>query len=96
MGLTITLIGGSDTVESKNIVVSSASGGTSPVVPGMEYFEQLDDVAGGASIRQIVSLTGSYRKTSGGTTTLYINANAPTSGSRIMTIDWEVSVCRIG
>ena len=64
----------SNTVESKHLILSTTSGGTTPSGYGLEYFEEINDASGAGSPRQIGCLSGVITATA--SLIVYVNARS--------------------
>jgi hypothetical protein len=83
-----------NTVEQKRIVLSTTSGGSTPAAYGLEYFEEINETAGGASLRQVGTIMGVY--TAGATTTIHVNASSQVASGTNTELRTNVSWTRIG
>lgn len=85
-----------NTIETKELILSTTSGalGTTPAAYGLEYFEEINDAAGGAIPRQIGTITGVVTVTTA--TTIYVNARSQISSGTNAELRTNVSWTRIG
>ena len=83
-----------NTVEQKRIVLSTTSGGSTPAAYGLEYFEEINETAGGASLRQVGTIMGVY--TAGAVTTIHVNASSQVGSGTNTELRTNVSWTRIG
>ena len=86
--------GASNTIEAKELVLSTTSGGTTPAAYGLQYYEEINDGAGAAEVRQRGTLTGVYTATAA--TTIHVNARAQVNSGTQPTFISSVSWTRIG
>jgi hypothetical protein len=84
-----------NTVEAKEIILSTTSGtgGTTPVAYGLEYYEEINDPAGSAGLRQVGTLSGVVSVTAA--TTIYVNARSQISSGTNTELRTNVSWTRI-
>ena len=85
--------GASNTIEAKEIVLSTTSGGGTPAAYGLEYFEEINDNTGGG-LRQQGTLSGVVVATA--LTTIHVNARAKVNSGTQPTFVSNVSWTRIG
>jgi hypothetical protein len=85
--------GASNTIESKEIVLSTTSGGSTAAAYGLEYFEEINDATGGG-LRQQGTLSGVVVATAA--TTIHVNARAQVNSGTQPTFVSSVSWTRIG
>lgn len=85
-----------NTVEAKEIILSTTSGtgGTTPVAYGLEYYEEINDPAGSAGLRQVGTMSGVVSVTAA--TTIYVNARSQISSGTNTELRTNVSWTRIG
>jgi len=83
-----------NTVEQKRIVLSTTSGGSTPAAYGLEYFEEINETAGAASLRQVGTIMGVY--TAGAVTTIHVNASSTVGSGTNTELRTNVSWTRIG
>ena len=83
-----------NTVEAKEIILSTTSGGSTPAAYGLEYYEEINDGAGAAGLRQVGTLTGVVSVTAA--TTIYVNARSQISSGTNTELRTNVSWTRIG
>ena len=85
-----------NTIETKELILSTTSGalGTTPAAYGLEYFEEINDAAGGAIPRQIGTITGVVTVTT--STTIYVNARSAVGSGANTELRTNVSWTRIG
>jgi len=85
-----------NTVENKQLYFSSVAGlsGNTGIGNGLEYFEEINDDAGGASTRQKLTMSGVVVITSA--TTVYVNAKADVDTGTRPTCKLEYSYTRLG
>jgi hypothetical protein len=83
-------------VEAKEIILSTTSGtgGTTPVAYGLEYYEEINDSAGAAGLRQVGTISGVVSVTAA--TTIYVNARSQISSGTNAELRTNVSWTRIG
>lgn len=84
----------SNTVRGKLLVLSTTSGGTTPAAYGLQYYEEINDAAGAAEIRQEGTLTGVYTATAA--TTIHVNARSEVDSGTNTKLVTNVSWTRIG
>jgi hypothetical protein len=84
----------SNTVEAKEIILSTTSGGSTPAAYGLEYYEEINDAAGAAGLRQVGTIMGVV--TVGSATTIYVNARSQISSGTNTELRTNVSWTRIG
>jgi hypothetical protein len=85
--------GASNTIEAKEIVLSTTSGGSTPAAYGLEYYEEINDATGGG-LRQEGTLSGVVVATAA--TTIHVNARAQVNSGTQPTFVSSVSWTRIG
>jgi hypothetical protein len=85
-----------NTVENKQLYFSAVAGlsGNTGIGNGLEYFEEINDNAGGASTRQKLTMSGVVVITSA--TTVYVNAKAEVDTGTRPTCKLEYSYTRLG
>jgi hypothetical protein len=85
-----------NTVENKQLYFSSVAGlsGNTGIGNGLEYYEEINDNAGGASTRQKLTMSGVVVITSA--TTVYVNAKAEVDTGTRPTCKLEYSYTRLG
>jgi hypothetical protein len=83
-----------NTVEQKRIVLSTTSGGSTPAAYGLQYFEEINETAGGASLRQVGTIMGVV--TVGAVTTIHVNASSQVGSGTNTELRTNVSWTRIG
>jgi hypothetical protein len=85
-----------NTVENKQLYFSATAGlaGNTGIGNGLEYFEEINDDAGGASTRQKLTMSGVVVITSA--TTVYVNAKADVDTGTRPTCKLEYSYTRLG
>lgn len=83
-----------NTVEQKKIVLSTTTGGTTAAGYGLQYFEEINETAGGASLRQQGTIMGVVTVT--GATTIYVNASSQVGSGTNTELRTNVSWTRIG
>jgi len=83
-----------NTVEAKELILSTTSGGATPAAYGLSYYEEINDGAGAAGIRQIGTITGVVSVTAA--TTIYVNARSQISSGTNTELRTNVSWTRIG
>ena len=82
-------------IESKHLILSTVSGSTTPGGYGsLEYFEEINDSAGGASPRQIGCISGVIIATA--STTIYVNARSQVASGTNAILTTNVSWTRLG
>jgi hypothetical protein len=84
----------SNTIRAKLLVLSTTSGGTTPAAYGLQYFEEINDAAGAAEIRQRGTLSGVYTATAA--TTIHVNARSEVDSGTNTKLITNVSWTRIG
>jgi uncharacterized protein (DUF2345 family) len=85
--------GASNTIEAKEIVLSTTSGGSTAAAYGLEYYEEINDATGGG-LRQEGTLSGVVVATA--LTTIHVNARAQVNSGTQPTFVSSVSWTRIG
>jgi hypothetical protein len=83
-----------NTVEKKEIILSTTSGGSTPAAYGLSYYEEIDDAAGITGARQIGTIMGVFTATA--TTTIYVNARSQVNSGTNTELRTNVSWTRIG
>jgi len=83
-----------NTVEKKEIILSTTSGGSTPAAYGLSYYEEIDDAAGITGSRQIGTIMGVFTATA--TTTIYVNARSQVNSGTNTELRTNVSWTRIG
>jgi hypothetical protein len=76
------------------LVLSTTSGGSTAAAYGLQYFEEINDAAGAAEIRQRGTLTGVYTATAA--TTIHVNARSEIDSGTNTKLITNVSWTRIG
>jgi len=84
----------SNTVTSKQLVLSTTTGSATPAANGLEYYEEINDAAGAAEVRQRGTLSGVLSVTAA--TTIYVNALSTVSSGTNTQLVTKVSWTRIG
>ena len=84
----------SNTVEAKEIILSTTSGGSTQAAYGLQYFEEINDAAGSAGARQNGTIMGVV--TVGSATTIYVNARSQISTGTNTELRTNISWTRIG
>ena len=84
----------SNTVEAKQIVLSTTSGGSTPAAYGLQYYEEINDAAGAAGGRQTGTISGVVRATA--LTTIYVNARSQVSSGTNTEFETSITWTRIG
>jgi hypothetical protein len=84
----------SNTVESKHLILSTTSGGTTPSGYGLEYYEEINDAAGAGSARQIGCLSGVITATA--SLIVYVNARSQVNSGTNTILITNVSWSRLG
>ena len=82
-----------NTVETKELILSTTSGGATPAAYGLEYYEEINDPAGAAGLRQVGTITGVVSVTAA--TTIYVNARSQMSSATQAELRTNVSWTRI-
>lgn len=82
-----------NTVEAKELILSTTSGGSTPAAYGLEYYEEINDGAGAAGLRQVGTLTGVVSVAAA--TTIYVNARSQISSGTNTEFTSNVSWTRI-
>lgn len=82
-----------NTVEAKELILSTTSGGATPAAYGLSYYEEINDPAGASGIRQIGTITGVVSVTTA--TTIYVNARSQISSGTNTELRTNVSWTRI-
>ena len=85
--------GASNIIETKELVLSTTSGGSTPAAYGLEYYEEINDNTGGG-LRQEGTLSGVVVATAA--TTIHVNARALVDSGTQPTFVSSVSWTRIG
>jgi hypothetical protein len=83
----------SNTVETKELILSTTSGGSTPAAYGLEYYEEINDGAGAAGLRQVGTIMGVVSVTAA--TTIYVNARSQISSGTNTELRTNVSWTRI-
>jgi hypothetical protein len=83
-----------NTIEQKRIVLSTTSGGSTAAGYGLQYYEEINETAGGASPRQYGTIMGVV--TVGASTTIHVNASSIVSSGTNTELRTNVSWTRIG
>jgi hypothetical protein len=83
-----------NTVEKKEIILSTTSGGSTPAAYGLSYYEEIDDAAGITGSRQIGTIMGVFTATAA--TTIYVNARSQVNSGTNTELRTNVSWTRIG
>jgi uncharacterized protein (DUF2345 family) len=83
-----------NTVEKKEIILSTTSGGSTPAAYGLSYYEEIDDAAGITGARQIGTIMGVFTATAA--TTIYVNARSQVNSGTNTELRTNVSWTRIG
>jgi hypothetical protein len=84
----------SNTVESKLLVLSTTSAGTTPAAYGLDYYEEINDAAGAAGNRQKGTLSGVINATA--SLIIYVNARSSVSSGTNTELRTNVSWTRLG
>ena len=84
----------SNTVESKLLVLSTTSAGTTPAAYGLDYYEEINDAAGAAGDRQKGCLSGVINATA--SLIIYVNARSSVSSGTNTELRTNVSWTRLG
>jgi hypothetical protein len=82
-----------NTVEAKELILSTTSGGATPAAYGLEYYEEINDGAGAAGLRQAGTIMGVVSVTAA--TTIYVNARSQISSGTNTELRTNVSWTRI-
>jgi hypothetical protein len=85
-----------NTVEQKRITLSETSGGFTPAGYGLQYYEEINETAGGASLRQYGTIMGVFTAGSVSGTTIYVNASSIVNSGTNTELRTNVSWTRIG
>jgi hypothetical protein len=83
-----------NTIQNKEIVLSTTSGGSTQVAYGLQYYEEIDDSVGAINTRQQGTLTGVVTVTA--STTIYVNARSAVGSGANTELRTNVSWTRIG
>ena len=83
-----------NTIELKQVVLSKTSASGTVAAPGLAYFEQIDDAAPSAQVRQRGTITGVV--TVAAATTIYVNARSAVNSGTNTKLITNVSWTRIG
>ena len=83
-----------NTIQNKEIILSTTSGGSTPAAYGLSYYEEIDDAAGITGSRQIDTIMGVFTATA--TTTIYVNARSQVNSGTNTELRTNVSWTRIG
>ena len=86
--------GASNTIQNKSVNVSLTSTSATEAAPGLEYYEEIDDAAGGAILRQTLTMTGVVSATAA--TNLFLNAATNVNSGTQPTMSWTISWTRLG
>ena len=86
--------GAANTIQNKSVNVSLTSTSATEAAPGLEYYEEIDDAAGGAILRQKLTMTGVVSVASA--TNLFLNAATNVSSGTQPTLSWTISWTRLG
>jgi hypothetical protein len=81
-------------VEAKELILSTTTGGSTPAAYGLEYYEEINDSAGAAGLRQVGTIMGVVSVTAA--TTIYVNARSQISSGTNTELTTNVSWTRIG
>ena len=84
----------SNTVESKLLVLSTTSAGTTPAAYGLDYYEEINDAAGAAGDRQKGCLSGVINATA--SLIIYVNARSSVSAGTNTELRTNISWTRLG
>lgn len=84
----------SNTVRAKLLVLSKTTASTTPAANGLQYYEEINDAAGAAELRQQGTLTGVVTATAA--TTIYVNARSEVDSGTNTKLITNVSWTRIG
>lgn len=85
--------GAANTIEQKSLNVSLTSTSTVEAAPGLEYFDEINDAAGGAILRQKFTISGVVSATAA--LNLFLNASSGSTGTQ-PTLAWSISWTRLG
>lgn len=83
-----------NTIELKQVVLSKTTASGTVAAPGLAYFEQIDDAAPSAQVRQRGTITGVV--TVAAATTIYVNARSAVNSGTNTKLITNVSWTRIG
>jgi len=83
-----------NTIQSKELLLSTTSGGSTPAAYGLSYYEEIDDVVGTINRRQHGTIMGVFTATA--TTTIYVNARSAVGSGANTELRTNVSWTRIG
>ena len=83
-----------NTIELKQVVLSKTTASSTVAAPGLAYFEQIDDAAPSAQVRQRGTITGVV--TVSAATTIYVNARSAVNSGTNTKLITNVSWTRIG
>jgi hypothetical protein len=84
----------SNTVRAKLLVLSKTTASTTPAANGLQYYEEINDAAGAAELRQQGTITGVVTATAA--TTIYVNARSEVDSGTNTKLITNVSWTRIG
>jgi hypothetical protein len=84
----------SNTVESKLLVLSTTSAGTTPAAYGLDYYEEINDAAGASGNRQKGCLSGVINATA--SLIIYVNARSQVSAGTNTELRTNISWTRLG
>jgi hypothetical protein len=84
----------SNTITSKQLVLSTTTGSATPAANGLEYYEEINDAAGAAEVRQRGTISGVLGVTAA--TTIYVNALSTVNSGTNTQLVTKVSWTRIG
>jgi hypothetical protein len=82
-----------NTIQNKSVNVSLTSTSLTEAAPGLEYYDEIDDVAGAAILRQTLTMTGVVSATAA--TNLFLNAATNVISGTQPTMSWTISWTRI-
>lgn len=83
-----------NTIETKQVVLSLTSGSSTAAAPGLTYLEQIDETATSSQARQRGTITGVV--TVSAITTIYVNARSIVNSGTNTKLETNVSWTRIG
>jgi hypothetical protein len=83
-----------NTIQNKEIVLSTTPGGSTQVAYGLQYYEEIDDSVGAINLRQQGTLSGVVTVTT--STTIYVNARSAVGAGVNTELRTNVSWTRIG
>ena len=84
----------SNTVRAKLLVLSKTTASATPAANGLQYYEEINDAAGAAELRQQGTITGVVSATAA--TTIYVNARSEVDAGTNTKLITNVSWTRIG